>query len=365
MTIAQTPLLPGRLGNPDLAPRDDLRVDPRIRAMLAPSSGVALLRSKNIDVDSPIEDIYEFISAMEASSLAEFEGKQGDAGRHVGGLAPIDGVSSSIESITGVDGNAITLYIHRPAAVAGPIPAVVHLHGGGMVMLSADSSLYRRWREELAASNLFVVGVEFRNGAGKHGPHPFPAGLNDTMSAVRWVNQNKRRLGVSVVVTSGESGGGNLAIAAALKANQGFEGDQIDGVYALCPYLSGQYVDRPAALVSLFENDGLPIAPELMSVLARAYDPDGQNATNPLAWPYFADEANLKGLPPHVISVNEVDPMRDEGIAYFRKLLAAGVSAHSRTVNGTFHATENYYIRAVPDIAGATISDLARFAHSL
>ena len=45
-----------------------------------------------------------------------------------------------------------------------------------------------------------------------------------------------------------------------------------------------------------------------------------ENGENPLAWPYFATEADVAGLPPHVITVNEFDPLRDEGTAYYRLL---------------------------------------------
>jgi acetyl esterase/lipase len=49
--------------------------------------------------------------------------------------------------------------------------------------------------------------------------------------------------------------------------------------------------------------------------LAKAYNPDGANAHNPLAWPLNAQRVDLEGLPPHVISVDELDPLRDEGLA--------------------------------------------------
>ena len=51
------------------------------------------------------------------------------------------------------------------------------------------------------------------------------------------------------------------------------------------------------------------------------------NNRNPLAWPGFASEEDVRGLPPTTISVNEFDPTRDEGIWFYRLLLAAGVPA--------------------------------------
>ena len=75
--------------------------------------------------------------------------------------------------------------------------------------------------------------------------------------------------------------------------------------------------------------------------------------------------ADLKGLPSHAISVNQLDPIRDEGLAYFRKLLDAGVSAVSRTVNGTCHGGDIMFRRAMPDVFRATVRDIKGFADSL
>ena len=63
----------------------------------------------------------------------------------------------------------------------------------------------------------------------------------------------------------------------------------------------------------------------MMGAMAAIYDPGG-DADRParLAVPRTVDD--LVGLPPHVISVNQLDPLRDEGLAYFRKLLDAGVT---------------------------------------
>ena len=49
-----------------------------------------------------------------------------------------------------------------------------------------EGSRLRTLAQHLAATGLVVVGIEFRNSAGKLGPHPYPAGLNDCASAIRW-----------------------------------------------------------------------------------------------------------------------------------------------------------------------------------
>jgi acetyl esterase len=353
-----TPILPGRLGTPGMSLADDPRADPRMIAAIAPLGLAALAPPSPVDSTSSLEALLDYVAASESGFEQLFGAVSAD-------LAPVQGVTRTVELIRGIDGNDITLFIHRPTEVGGPLPGIVHLHGGGMVMLEAAGAGYNRWRDDLAATGLVVVGVEFRNGAGKHGPYPFPAGLTDCTSALQWTAANKARLGISTIVVSGESGGGNLTIATTLKAKRDGNLDQIDGVYAQCPYISGVYADRDPKLTSLYENDGYFLAGDQMGALARVYDPTGENSTNPLAWPYHASTEDLRGLPPHVISVNQLDPLRDEGLAYFRKLLDAGVSAVSRTVNGTCHAGDCIFIAAMPDVHMATIRDIKSFADSL
>jgi acetyl esterase/lipase len=338
--------------------RDDPRADPRMIAAMEPFGLGLVPPPAPVDASTPLEGLLEYVDASEA-------GFEGLFGLLTMDLPPVEGVTSRVEVIRGIDGNDITLFVHRPSDASGPLPGILHLHGGGMVLLEAAGAGYVRWRDELAATGLVVVGVEFRNGGGKHGPHPFPAGLNDCTSALRWMAANKDSLGVSTIVVSGESGGGNLTLATTLRAKRDGDIGLIDGVYAQCPYISGAYASPPPQLTSLFENDGYFLACDQMGALAKVYDPSGDNATNPLAWPYHASTADLTGLPPHVISVNQLDPLRDEGLAYFRKLLDAGVSASSRTVNGTCHAGDCIYRGAMPDAFLATIRDIKGFAASL
>ena len=80
-----------------------------------------------------------------------------------------------------------------------------------------------------------------------------------------------------------------------------------------------------------------------------------------MAWPLFATVEDVTGLPPVVISVNECDPLRDEGIEFYRLLLDAGVAARCRQQMGTMHGTEIFTI-ACPDVSRDTARDIAAFA---
>jgi acetyl esterase len=95
------------------------------------------------------------------------------------------------------------------------------------------------------------------------------------------------------------------------------------------------------------------------------YDPEHKNSSNALCWPYRATLDDLSGLPPHVISVNELDALRDEGLAYYHKLVKAGVSCYSRTVNGTCHAADVLFPGVIPEVYAATLRDIKGFADSL
>ena len=75
-------------------------------------------------------------------------------------------------------------------------------------------------------------------------------------------------------------------------------------------------------------------------MFVEVYGPGAEHSTDPLCWPSHATADDLAGLQPHVISANEVDPLRDEGLAYPRTLVEAGVDARSRTVAGTCHAAD-------------------------
>ncbi|MGE0299014.1 MAG: alpha/beta hydrolase fold domain-containing protein, partial [Pseudonocardia sp.] len=118
-------------------------------------------------------------------------------------------------------------------------------------------------------------------------------------------------------------------------------------------------------LPSMVENDGHYLNCEMMDLLVTVYDPTGENAENPLCWPYFATERDVEGMPAHVVTVNELDPLRDEGIAYFRLLQRAGVPAVGRVNLGLTHAADMSWRQAVPEAYRATVRDIHGFAADL
>jgi acetyl esterase len=335
----------------------DRRADPRMVAAYAPFGLDSPLPPLPLTVDSTLEDRLALLAAMEEQFGAVF-------GTWAQAIPVAEGVTSTTITIAGGAGNDLTLHISRPAGTAGPLPGVVHLHGGGMAILSASHEVYLRWRENLAATGVVVVGVEFRNSAGRLGVHPYPAGLNDCAAAIRWVAANHRDLGVSQLIVSGESGGGNLSLAVAHKAKREGWLHEIAGIYAQCPFISNRWLERPDELPSLAENDGYFISGAQLALFGAVYDPAGANATDATCWAGVATDAELTGLPPHTISVNELDPLRDEGLLYYRRLLHAGVSAVGRVIAGTCHAGD-VLSSAMPDVYAASLRDVSGFAKNI
>ena len=92
---------------------------------------------------------------------------------------------------------------------------------------------------------------------------------------------------------------------------------------------------------------------------------DGVNSTNPIAWPYHADNSMLEGLPPHAITVNELDPLRDEGLAFSKRLEEVGVSVNAKIIKGTVHAAENIFPLEIPIIHNQAIEDIKSFSYNL
>ena len=339
--------------------QDDPRIDPRIKAILGNFPTVT-----QTDVESR-EQLLAEVSTREAAEARElqkgfmnmFDNEE---------VAPSSGLDIQVhEFVSEPDGNTIQVQFIRPQSDER-LPCVCYLHGGGMQVMSCFDGIYRAWGRIIAAQGVAVAMIDFRNclvASSASEVAPFPAGLNDCVAGVKWLHARAADLGIDAnrIIVAGESGGGNLTLATGLKLKQ--DGDMwlIRGLYALCPYIAGRWPQDQ--LPSSVENNGILI--ELHSNRgAMAYGIEELEKRNPLAWPGFATEADVKDLVPTVISVNECDPLRDEGIAFYRLLLRAGVPARCRQVMGTVHGTEIFAI-ACPDVSRETASSIAHFCREV
>lgn len=342
------------VARPDI--QNDPRLDPRVKRALR---NVPVRRLSDIDSRERLLEISNSESALAAAAKLEEAYSRFDTAE----VAPFEGLRIETRELTSApDGNTIKVQLIRPDT-DDVLPGVVYLHGGGMQTGSCFDALYRMWGRVLAHQGLAVVMVDFRNClTPSSAPEiaPFPAGLDDCVSGVRWTAARAADLGIDPgrIIVAGESGGGNLTLATGMKLLRDGDMHLVRGLYALCPYIAGRWpqerfpssIENEGILLNLHHNRG-----------AVAYGIEHLEAGNPLAWPSFATEDDVRGLAPTFISVNEADPLRDEGIECYRLLLRAGVSAQCRVVMGTSHGMD-IFAAVLPDVAAQTAASIALFA---
>ena len=335
---------------------DDPRLDPRIKAMM-----------ENWAKAEPLEDVESREQLVAAANTEEATQQREQTQAFLEtidneDIAPSAGlIVESLQVESAPDGNTINIQYIRPDS-REVLPCVYYIHGGGMANMSCYYGNYRAWGKIIASNGVAVAMVDFRNCVEPSSVAevaPFPAGLNDCVSGLRWIHQNADRLNIdgTRIVVSGESGGGNLTLATGLKLKQDGDLGIIQGLYAFCPYIAGYWPQDDLAssqgldgrAMNLHSNRG-----------AMGYGIEQLENKNPLAWPGFATHEDLAGLPPVIISVNECDPLRDEGIRFYRTALRAGVSARCRQIMGTPHATEVFPIFSL-EITRDGARDLAAF----
>jgi acetyl esterase/lipase len=334
----------------------DARLDPRVRVFWHAQPEVAV--TDVADRDELLADV----ASPEGRAMLAAEAAFMDTGDSEA-VAPSTGLRfSSFDIRSSPDDNTITLHVIRPDDDVVR-PCVYYIHGGAMASLSCTYGSYRAWGRLVAAQGVVVVMVEFRNAVSPSSVPdvaPYPAGLHDCLSGVRYVHAAAESLGVDAtrIVVSGESGGGNLTIATAMRLRLENELHFVKGLYVFCPYINGSWPDDRYPSSSAY----IELLSDIKCNRGRVgYGIDAFDARDPMAWPGFATARDLTGFPPTVISVNECDPLRDEGVAFYRLLLEAGVSARGREVLGTMHATE-MFPTVCPEISAESARALAAFA---
>ena len=199
---------------------------------------------------------------------------------------------------------------------SGPLPLLVYIHGGGFVICDLDTH-DGICRALCAGAGIIVASVDYRLAP----EHPFPAGSDDALAAVRHARLAASGIGADPdrILVGGDSAGGNLATVACLRLRD--EGG---------PALRGQLLfypvtDHPLAghdsYVRFAEGYGLSAA-DMVWYFDHAC-PDRTRWTDPRLSPLR--EPSLSGLPPAFVLAAGYDVLRDEALAYAARLADAGV----------------------------------------
>lgn len=253
----------------------------------------------------------------------------------------------------------IPVRIYWPPATADQgLPVVVFYHGGGWAIgdLETHDPVARA---HSVGAEAIVVSVDYRLAP----EHPYPAGIDDSWAALRWVGENAAELGgdPNRIAVAGDSAGGNIAAVMALLARDN-GGPPL--VFQLLWYPS---ITADMTLPSFTENADAPMLNrDVIDAFVAWYVP-GVDISDPKALPVTlspANAADLSGLPPAFIGTAEHDPLRDDGAQYAELLKAAGVPVELSHEPTMVHGYVSFAL-VIPAAAEATSRGLAALKKAL
>jgi len=224
---------------------------------------------------------------------------------------------------------SVGIRIVRPPAANGFLPVMFHIHGGGWML--GDRNTHDRMTRELAlGANAAVVFVDYVRSPEAR----YPLALEQAYAAILHVIGHAAELDVDAgrLAIVGDSAGGNMSAALTLMAKQ-LRGPRFELQVLFYPATDANF---DTGSYDTFAN-GPWLTKKAMQWFWDAYLPDVSERNQPHATPLSATTEELMGLPEAFIAVAENDVLRDEGEAYARKLMQAGVRVTSVRYNGTIH----------------------------
>jgi Esterase/lipase len=237
-----------------------------------------------------------------------------------------------------LEGRSLGARLYVPPEAGASPPVTLFYHGGGWVICSLDTH-DSTCRALARASGSAVLSVDYRLAP----ETPFPGPLDDCYEALRWARANASSLGVDGerIAVAGDSAGGNLAAAVAIRARDG-GGPPLRHQLLLYPVTDA---DFETGSYSENGNGDYLLSTEAMRWFWGHYVGDTANP-DPLA--AILRHGDLSGLPPATLQVAQYDPLRDEGLAYAEALKAAVVPVEVEVAPGMIHGYFSLF-EAIPD----------------
>ena len=227
------------------------------------------------------------------------------------------------------DGLKVNLTIVCPAGNKAVLPAFIFIHGGGWIL--GDFPTHERFVRDLVSdSGYTAVFVNYTPSPEAH----YPTAINEIHAAARWVAAHGDEIKVDGkrLAIVGNSVGGNMTAAVALMAKDK------GGPELKCQIMLWPVTDANFETESYHEYaDGYFLSRAMMMWFWDAYLPDKAKRREIYASPLQATAEQLKRLPPALIQVAGNDVLREEGLAYARKLDDAGVDVTSVRYEGLIH----------------------------
>src|SRR3954453_23752319 len=230
-----------------------------------------------------------------------------------------------IHQTTDVDADGVPARLYRPND-RDDLGLLVFFHGGGWVLgnLESHDNLCRILAN---SSGCCVLSVGYRLAP----EHPYPAALDDAVTATRWAHTNAASLGCSPdrIAVGGDSAGGTIAILVGHLAALPIR-------YQILVYPA---TDLTRSFPSFVENaDGPQLTAAGMGWFIDHYlGGTGAALTDPKVSPHFAAYDVVSASPPTLLITAEYDPLRDEGDAYAARLASLGVATSHVRFSGMYH----------------------------
>lgn len=227
-------------------------------------------------------------------------------------------------------GPDIRIRIFKPKNSEVKLPRMLYLHGGGY-MLGVPEIAIDSIRELIETRPCVVVAPDYR----KSIREPYPAGFNDCYDTLLWMRDNASSLGIinDNFIVAGHSAGGGLTAAVTLKARD-IRDANIAFQMPIYPM-----IDHRQNTLSAKSMDSVPgWNGKTNRVGWKFYLSRVEESVPPYASPSLNDD--YKNFPPTITFVGELEPFRDETIAYVEDLKAENVPVQFELFKGAFHAFE-------------------------